>query len=175
MREATAVRVPVLAQPSVCAQTARGPSFAHRTKLPDLSASACLHKDGRNQCASVSVIFPGERGRLRLLDRVPCMQGGRWHAASECAPLSPYEGSSPPRELRPRRKLKSAPAAARVSHCVPIVYAEHSETAMRAAATNAKVRVNQYCCAPKPNADSHGRQKYSRCPRQPVLPLEAHG
>ena len=152
IRGVAIVRVPSLPHTSACIQTRRGSSFAPRTKAPDPSASAWEHKDGQNQHATVSVTFPGKRGRLRLLDRVPCVRGWRWCAACVRAPLSPPEGSSQPPELRPGRKLKVAPAMARVSRRVPSAHVQHSEIAMRATVPNAPRSAKQYSCTQKPNA-----------------------
>ena len=144
--------VPAFAHPSACVNTRRGSSFAPKTKPRSASASAWEHKDGQNQHATVSVTFPGKRGRLRLLDRVPCVRGGRWCAACVRAPLSPPEGSSQPPELRPGRKLKVAPAMARVSRRVPSAHVQHSEIAMRATVPNAPRSAKQYSCTQKPKA-----------------------
>ena len=136
-REVAVVRVPALLQSSPPYQTVRSSSSAPRRKPLDSSASACEHKDGQNQHATASVTSPGKSGRLGLLDRVRCVRGGRWCAACLRTPLSPPERSSQPPELRPGRKLKVAPAMARVSRCVPSAHAQHSEIAMRATDPNA--------------------------------------
>ena len=92
---------------------------------------------GRTTVRQMLVTFSVVRRRQGLLDRTPCMLGGRWCAASERAPLWPREGSSPPRELSPSVKWKCAPATAQSSRCARGLHGHHVEIAM----TDADLRV----------------------------------
>ena len=101
------MRVSASAQRSTAAETMHGPSSATRRKAPSASAMDPEHSSESDRRVSVAAQLSSERGRVRLLDRAACVLGGRWCAANLRAPLSPPEGSSPPRELRPSMKLES--------------------------------------------------------------------